>query len=510
MDVEKLKISSLDLIREEYRQYLTENEELEENTISTACTDSFYLYRKVSEEFFWETVLADSFEDIARFRLEETLRKYSAGNVDTLVNGYLSHLRRFRSFLHSNFTPKQNSEDFKAIKNFLLNIDCLTPLAKWAERFNLFDILKITKTEIRHSNILAWLLTPDDNHGMSDAILKGFIQYVVTAGADDQDAFKILLMHCHDFEILREWSHIDVIAISHSQEFVLCIENKIDSGEHDNQLTKYRETIEEKYPDYLKRYIYLTPEGDPASESEHWLSMSYGDVIKIIENVKQKYQVMPEVALLIDNYLEAVRRDIVRDENLIRICEKIYSEHRRALDLIYEYKPDRAADLASIFKSWVIEKENNRKGKLHIDFDKSTKTITKFTTDTMSMLLPDLHEPVSGWSTKKPYYYEIVNRGDRIFIQFVVSSKGLTDYHNQVIAALNKHFPSKIQKERWQWRTYKANSRPYAVDDDYTMEQIIEKLDEFWAEMEKYEKKVCETLHEEGFPKAATASTSIP
>ncbi len=408
MDVDKLKASSLDLIREEYRQYLTESEELEENTISTACTDSFYLYRKVSEEFFWETVLDESFEDIARFRLEETLKKHSAGNVDLLVNGYLSHLRRFRSFLHSDFTPKQNSEDFKAIKNFLLDIDCLSPLAKWSERFNLFDILKISKTEIRHSNILAWLLTPDDNHGMSDAILRGFIQYVVTAGSDNQDAFKILLLDCHDFEILREWSHIDVIAISYSQKFVLCIENKIDSGEHDNQLIKYRETIEEKYPDYLKRFIYLTPEGIDASEPDPWYSMSYQDVMRIIENSSKRFLLPPDATLLIDNYLEVVRRDVVGDENLAQICAKIYAEHKRALDLIFEYKPDKAADLASIFREWG-KKKSTEEG-IHLDLDKCTKTFTRFTTNTMSLLLPNLNEPVSGWNTRNPYFYEIINR----------------------------------------------------------------------------------------------------
>lgn len=63
----------------------------------------------------------------------------------------------------------------KALKEFLLDIECLDPLAEWTSKFNLFDILKITRTEIRHSNMLSWLLNPSENHGLGDSIIRGFM-----------------------------------------------------------------------------------------------------------------------------------------------------------------------------------------------------------------------------------------------------------------------------------------------------------------------------------------------
>lgn len=58
-----------------------------------------------------------------------------------------------------------NLSDEEALQDFLLDIDCLDELLPWTKRFNLFDVLKISRTEIRHSNILSWLLNPNENHG---------------------------------------------------------------------------------------------------------------------------------------------------------------------------------------------------------------------------------------------------------------------------------------------------------------------------------------------------------
>ncbi len=96
-----------------------------------------------------------------------------------------------------------DNENEIAIKEFLLDIDCLEALSKWSEKFNLFDVLKISRTEIRHSNMLAWFLTPYENHGFGDKILKGFVQYTIKKSSSDEDIFSKLLMDYHNFIIQR-------------------------------------------------------------------------------------------------------------------------------------------------------------------------------------------------------------------------------------------------------------------------------------------------------------------
>ena len=75
-------------------------------------------------------------------------------------------------------------ENEEALRDFLLDIECLDELLPWTRRVNLFDILKISRSEIRHSNVLCWLLDPHENHGIGDAFLRGIIQCVRQVKSD--------------------------------------------------------------------------------------------------------------------------------------------------------------------------------------------------------------------------------------------------------------------------------------------------------------------------------------
>ena len=44
--------------------------------------------------------------------------------------------------------------------------------AQQDQPFNLFDVLRNADYEIRHSNVLAWLLDPGRNHGLGDRFLE--------------------------------------------------------------------------------------------------------------------------------------------------------------------------------------------------------------------------------------------------------------------------------------------------------------------------------------------------
>lgn len=100
MDIENLKNHSFDEIRTMYRLYLQE-QNLSSNTVSTSYVDTFYLWRKGSSELFWSAVTSVDFENEAKNALVKVLQENSKGNVTSLISGYMSHLRRFRTFLHS-------------------------------------------------------------------------------------------------------------------------------------------------------------------------------------------------------------------------------------------------------------------------------------------------------------------------------------------------------------------------------------------------------------------------
>lgn len=98
MGIEEMKQLSYDSLRELYKKYLL-SLNLAKTTISTSYTDTFYLWRYGSKELFWNTVLSTNFENDSKLVLADALEKNSTGNVQTLVNGYISHLRKFRKFI---------------------------------------------------------------------------------------------------------------------------------------------------------------------------------------------------------------------------------------------------------------------------------------------------------------------------------------------------------------------------------------------------------------------------
>jgi len=487
LEIEKAKQLSYDNIRKIYKAYL-QSQELGKNTVQTIAGDTFYLWNNVGHDEFWAVVTSDDFETVGREALLKALSENSSGNVAGLVNGYLASLRRFRNYIYSEEFYLEEQDGAKALKEFLLDIECLDPLAEWTSKFNLFDILKITRTEIRHSNILSWLLNPNENHGLGDSVIRGFIQYVATTFPEDTDVFDTLLMDCHDFNIQREWHNIDILAVSSKEKFVLCIENKIDSGEHDNQLNRYRKIVEDTYSDYDKMYVYLSPEGVEASEPDYWCSMSYQDVLSIVENARKKIKLLPDAELLIDNYVDTIRRDIVGDERLAQICAEIYAKHHKALDLIFENRPDRASDLADIIKAWAIEK--TEKGELEVVLDKCGKSYIRFKTSIMSKILPDTEEANSGWNTKNHYFYEVRNiDGKEFFVQLSLSSKNISDEQREMCNRINEYFPSRQQKENWQWRT-PFTTKHSKVDEEMSEDKIYEQLDKKLEEIKTFETKL--------------------
>lgn len=251
----------------------------------------------------------------------------------------------------------KKDKDRLALEAFLLDIDCLKPLSKWTNRFNLFDVLKITRTEIRHSNVLAWLLDPSENHGLDDKVLSGFIRFAAFSFRDT-NIFDDLLMDTSDAIIKREWNNIDILVEVQSNKYVLCIENKIDSGEHSNQLNRYRKYVESAYPSFRKHYIYLSPEGTEPSDADNWSSMSYQEVLQIVEGAISSTRPIEQAQYLIENYLELIRRDIVEDTELTELCNKIYAKHKDAIDLIINNLLSPVSMLRKISLDWAYERAN--------------------------------------------------------------------------------------------------------------------------------------------------------
>lgn len=309
-------------------------------------------------------------------------------------------------------------EDRQALQDFLMDIEILDKLEERVSGFNAFEVLGVIHKEIRHSNVLGWLLDPKEYHNLDDRFSKKMIHHCVKHDNRDEAAIsynplELLLQDFNDMIIRREWANIDILGISKLNKFALVIENKIWSKESGHQLNKYRRIIENEFPDYTKLYIYLTPEGDDASDINNWLSLSYEKVMEFLESVlKVRRQSMNKESLVfIEQYIEILRRNIVGDNELEKICVDIYSKHKRALDLIFEYRPDT---YKGIYDK-LIEIIDS-----HPDLiaDYSNKQIVRFTTKRLDEHIEKRSE---GWTDSgRILLFEFANFKNKLFLKLVI------------------------------------------------------------------------------------------
>ena len=358
----------------------------------------------------------------------------------------------------------------EALQNLLLDIGCLDELLPWTGKFNMFDVLKISRTEIRHSNMLGWLMNPNENHGMGDVFLKGILQRLVENDSDGRyDVFNVLLMDFYTFSVMREWKNIDILLTSTEEKTVIAIENKVGSHEHSNQLNRYRNILEKEYPDYNRMLVFLTPDGEKPSDVENWDVLTYSDIIDVLESATSQIKVLPDVDLMIKNYIDVVRRDIVEDQQLIDICNKIYNKHKKALDLIFENRIDGKTQLSDAIKDTLCRLAEEGL----IIYDESWGY--NFRTEAMDKYLPLLDEPISSWGSTNIYSYWFNVRDDRFYGIFELAGNNVPEESMKKMQAITDILkPNDKRKSNF---TYKRiyTTKWYDVSDDEDIEGVVDK-----------------------------------
>jgi len=285
-----------------------------------------------------------------------------------------------------------NNSDIIALRNLLLDTAALEELENMTESSpNIFSILKVESTEIRHSNFLAWLLSPSENHGLNQLVIERLLKWYAETYATDDDAVSLLLADGKDFRVHREWQGIDLLAVAHNQKIVLAIENKVFSGEHGGQLKRYYNAVMQHYPDYKRYFLYLTLEGDnPPYMDDIWHSIGYESLAAILEDAVRKAALSPEVILLINHYINTIRRLISMENPEIKeLCNKIYQKHKTALDLIFRnVNMDERPELKAL-REWVTEWKAETDKRI---FTRESPKWYEFSTPRMNKLLP----PING------------------------------------------------------------------------------------------------------------------
>jgi len=239
--------------------------------------------------------------------------------------------------------------DYAALNELIVNCPEFEHLEALLGSFNVFQVLKFEHGEIRHSNVLAWILDPSESHGLDSAFLKKWLMRVIHEseghGSSPVSAVDIDAWQLADVEVRREWRSIDLLLIlsfANQGQWVVCIENKVNSTQGPDQLRRYRSVVENTFAQARHRlYVFLT-KNDEEPDDEAYIPASYAQVHQVLkECLRTKSHVVgAEPRVLLENYLRLLEEKFMDESEIARTARKIYQQHRRALDVIFEQRPD--------------------------------------------------------------------------------------------------------------------------------------------------------------------------
>ncbi len=265
---------------------------------------------------------------------------------------------------------------------------------------NIFRALSIERKELRHSNFIAFILDPRENHGLKDIVLRKLLRDIFSESkAGNRTIFDADSVDLSNIEIRREWRNIDILIIL--DDDIILIENKVDTLDHINQLKRYQKIAEESFPKKFRHYVYLTPTGSDPRDADAqgvYITYSYVQICEIIESILELYSnsISQKIGYYLSDYLITVKRELLMNDKLNDLAVKVYNAHREAFDFIFANRPDPSSILYPYF-----EKEIVNGGFV---MGSKGKGVARFTTERLATLLPKSGQ---GWPGKEVFLFEI-------------------------------------------------------------------------------------------------------
>jgi hypothetical protein len=143
---------------------------------------------------------------------------------------------------------------------------------------NLFRILGCDRNEEVHSNILAWLLDPEESHGLGTQFLSTFMAWVF----QKQVSIRMPIEVTKNRQTAGDRPDI----VIRGYDWLMVLENKVDAAEGETQTLRYSErwkrlaAIQKRDP----FFAFVSPHGSSAKASE-FVPVSYGMIREMIQNL---------------------------------------------------------------------------------------------------------------------------------------------------------------------------------------------------------------------------------
>jgi hypothetical protein len=269
-------------------------------------------------------------------------------------------------------------------------------------RFNLFEAMGGVRAELRHSNFLGFLFSPNRAHGLGSIVLEKVLRAILDDVAPEARPIRSLQLAVADLDdaiVHRERDNIDLLIEIPSLDLVVMIENKVGAGTSDGQLRRYRDVVERRFPDRRRLLVFLTPDG-ARPDCEGYVAFSYRHLAHVIDDLARQDAIAAEPRLILAHYVEMLRRHVVPDDELKALALRLYDRHREAFDFVFASRPEPQGVL-DFLKARVLSVEG-------LIEDRSTATIFRFLPSRWDEMLPTIGCSVESWTrTGRGLMFEI-------------------------------------------------------------------------------------------------------
>lgn len=205
----------------------------------------------------------------------------------------------------SQLTVPATPEPTLLLSEYELFFDTLKPLYtqskyKGAE-LNVWQQAGLKRDEVRNTAVLAWWLDCYGSHGLGNILMHALIEAL-----PHREGIPPLLTNNNNYKVQAESlplgqieNRIDIELMG--SNFLIFIEVKIDAQEGYEQLSRYRELIQQKADRYAKPYygiIYLTKLTDDKKSTDECISLNWKQLSKAFRQVNLPANTLMTQALL--------------------------------------------------------------------------------------------------------------------------------------------------------------------------------------------------------------------
>lgn len=170
-------------------------------------------------------------------------------------------IKQWYSFIeqHIDSLSRYLVDSKKVCNEYLASKTC-----KSEEKYNIFLLVSdLYHRENLHSDIIRFLLDPNEKHGEGNLFLSEFISMLNRKGCD------ISAINYKDANVVREKGRIDVLIYSDSSKRAIVIENKINNaGDMHRQLPRYYDIVSTKY--HIDAIVYIPLDINKRPDKSDW------------------------------------------------------------------------------------------------------------------------------------------------------------------------------------------------------------------------------------------------